>query len=245
VGVVTGEGGVEPARASSSVWLRPERAARGPVPEYSRARIAAAGIALADEGGLITVSMRRVAAAIGTAPASLYRYVANREELVLVMADQVLGELRYPEPTGEDWLAELLAVARQQLELFRRHPWLLELSGGGAGTLSPSVADFLEHTLAVLAGLDLPAATKLEAVAMMTGVVSLFARDELLRERGHTTVEGQRATAAYLTQVAAQGRHPQLIAALTSAGPARASADQGEMFDRVLSGVLTGLLRRT
>ena len=53
---------------------------------------------LADARGLGAVTMRSVAAAIGTAPASLYRYVATREELVELMADQVYGEFRYSGP---------------------------------------------------------------------------------------------------------------------------------------------------
>ncbi len=81
-----------------SIWTRPERAARGPAPEHSRAEIAAAGVALADRRGLAAVTMRSVAAAIGAAPASLYRYVATRDELVELMADQVYGEYRYAEP---------------------------------------------------------------------------------------------------------------------------------------------------
>jgi AcrR family transcriptional regulator len=44
------------------------------------------------------VTMRSAAAAIGTAAASLYRYVASREELVQLMADQVYGEISFPSP---------------------------------------------------------------------------------------------------------------------------------------------------
>ena len=94
-----------------SIWTRPERSARGPSPEHSRAEIASAGITLADASGLGAVTMRSVAAAIGTAPASLYRYVATRDELVELMADQVYGEYCYDEagwgvrsPTCSGWL---------------------------------------------------------------------------------------------------------------------------------------------
>jgi AcrR family transcriptional regulator len=62
-----------------SIWTRPERSARGPAPEHSRAEIASAGVTLADASGLGAVTMRSAAAAIGTAPASLYRYVASRD----------------------------------------------------------------------------------------------------------------------------------------------------------------------
>src|SRR5215470_1669238 len=80
-----------------SIWTRPERSARGPSPEHSRAEIASAGVTLADASGLGAVTMRSAAAAIGTAPASLYRYVATRDELVELMADQVYGEFSYAE----------------------------------------------------------------------------------------------------------------------------------------------------
>jgi AcrR family transcriptional regulator len=229
---------------ADGLWLRPERSGRGPAPEYSRSQIAAAAVRLADEGGLAAVSMRRVAGAIGAAPASLYRYLANREELVLLMADRAIGELDFAVERSGDWLADLLAVARQQLALFRRHPWLLDLTGIGPFTMSPSVVDFLEHTITVLAGLDVPSRTKLEAVAMMSGVVSLFARDELARERGHTSAEGQLATAAFLSRVAAEGRHPHLVTALASAAATPDPVDQDVLFDRVLSGILTGLLHQ-
>ena len=78
---------------SGSIWSRPERAPRGPVPEHSRAKFAVAGIVIADADGLDAVTMRSVAAAVGTGPASLYRYVGNRGELLELMADQARGEL--------------------------------------------------------------------------------------------------------------------------------------------------------
>src|ERR1039457_7550624 len=87
-------------RRGPSIWARPERSARGPSPEHSRAEIASAGIRLAAADGLSAVTMRSAASAIGTAPASLYRYVATRDELVELMADQVYGEYVYEPPSG-------------------------------------------------------------------------------------------------------------------------------------------------
>jgi AcrR family transcriptional regulator len=48
--------------------------------------------------------MRRVAASLGTGPASLYRYVTNRDELLDLMADEVASEYQLREP-GDDWIA--------------------------------------------------------------------------------------------------------------------------------------------
>jgi AcrR family transcriptional regulator len=137
-----------------SVWTRPERAPRGPVPEHSRAKIAAAGILIADADGLGAVTMRSVAAAVGTGPASLYRYVVNRGELVELMADQARGELDYTTAAGGPPAARLLAIAREGRALYLRHPWLLDVQA--APVPGPNAVMFIEHTLAALDGTDRP-----------------------------------------------------------------------------------------
>ena len=56
-------------------------------------RVVASGVSLADGSGLAAVSMRRVAQDLGVGAMSLYTYVPGRTELVLLMADHVVGEL--------------------------------------------------------------------------------------------------------------------------------------------------------
>src|SRR5215467_4443877 len=124
---MTTEQGAHGHGHGQSIWTRPERSARGPVPEHSRAEIASAGVTLADASGLGAVTMRSVAAAIGTGPASLYRYVATRDELVELMADQVFGELSYHEPRSGHPVTDLLRLAHQGRALYLRHPWLLDV----------------------------------------------------------------------------------------------------------------------
>ena len=121
----------------SSIWLRPERTGRGPVPEHDRARIAAAAVTLADADGLGAVSMRKIAAALGTAPASLYRYVDSRDELLELMADAAAGELDLTRPLSGDWQADLVALAHQMHGIYRRHPWLLDLVPGHTSDRHP------------------------------------------------------------------------------------------------------------
>jgi len=96
-----------------SLWLREEQAGRGPVPTHDRAEIAAAGIELADVGGLGAVSMRKVAAAIGAGAASLYRYVETRDELLELMSDTVSGQLDLSAPPTGDWRADILALEEE------------------------------------------------------------------------------------------------------------------------------------
>src|SRR5690242_3616923 len=131
----------EPPAPAPTIWQRPERGSRGPVPEHSRTAIAAAGVALADAEGLAATTMRRVAAALGTAPASLYRYVANRDELIALMGDAAMGELSLTDlPSGAGWRADILTVARRLRALYREHRWLLELIAGPPerGALGPA-----------------------------------------------------------------------------------------------------------
>ncbi|MEO3924203.1 TetR/AcrR family transcriptional regulator [Micromonosporaceae bacterium B7E4] len=228
-------------RADRPIWMRPASAPAGRPAERSRAELTAAAISLADRDGLDAVTMRRVAASLGTGPASLYRYVAARDELVDLMVDAVAAEYELAPPSG-DWLADLVEFARQARTIMRRHPWLVPLVTDQPG-IGPNSLDLVEHVLAVLA--DHPAATrvKLHAFAMLNGIVALFVRNELAgaRRRDGRTVEQWRETqAAYLQHVAAQGRHPRLARAITQ--DLTGIAAQQDSFDLIVSGTMAGVL---
>lgn len=64
----------------------------GPKPRHSKTKIALTAIALADAEGMASVSIRAVAAKIGAAPASLYRYLDPHEELSGLMVEQISAE---------------------------------------------------------------------------------------------------------------------------------------------------------
>jgi AcrR family transcriptional regulator len=221
-----------------SIWLRPERTGRGPVPEHDRARIAAAAVALADAGGVGAVSMRKIAAALGTGPASLYRYVDSRDELLELMVDAVAGELDLTRPPSGDWRADLVALAHQLRRTYHRHPWVLDLVPGRVGS-GPRAIDQLEYGLAALAGLDVAGPVKLEAVAMLNGIVALVVRTELAI--GGSTAAWSAAQAEFLGVVVAAGHHPHLAAALSEASGAP-PASEDDLLDRILPRMLGGLL---
>ena len=240
-----------------SIWTRPERSARGPSPCRSRAELASAGIRLADARGLGALTMRSAAAAIGTAPASLYRYVATRDELVELMADQVYGEFSYGPPSGQP-VADLLRLARQARAVYHRHPWLLEVPATG-NLPGPNAVSFIENVLAALAGTGLSGAARLETVGLFSGVVRLFAQTEIAQQRaGQDTTQWQGSLAGYLLQIAAAGNHPHLATALAdqgdgpeadgagTAGAGPADPPSAEpLFERAMTRILTGLLPPT
>lgn len=182
--------------------------------------------------GLEAVSMRRVASILGTGAASLYRYVATRDDLLDLMTDSTASEYDLPAPSG-DWQADLLATARQAREIMCRHPWLPTLVMSRP-TLGPHGIDLLEHVLDVLTDHPAGPARKLEAFALLGGLTALFVQNERA-----ATDTGATRQSAYLRHVADTGSHPR-IAALLAASP---SDDKPrDPFDAVLVRALTCVL---
>ncbi|MFG2527077.1 TetR/AcrR family transcriptional regulator [Streptomyces sp. NPDC048516] len=229
------------------VWERPERGARGPAPERSRGQITRAAVRLADAGGLASVSVRQVAKEVGTGPASLYRYVAGRDDLVDLMVDSVTGEIDLTVALTGEPVTDLVALALRAREVQLRHPWLLEVPPE-AMRVGPRGLDYLEFALGALAPVRMTGPAKLEAVAVLSALVAMLSRAALQSCRSPTA--RQSAQAAYLATAAGKGAHPLLAQALTdhaeahpavnpAAGPAQ---DAQDLFERVIRRVLAGLL---
>lgn len=219
-----------------TVWTRPERGARGPAPEHSRAQLTAVAIELADADGLAAVSMRRVAGQLGTGPASLYRYVAGRDDLIDLMSDAVAGEIDLGVPLTGDPVDDLVALAVRTKDVQLRHPWVLDVPPEPL-RLGPRGLDYLEHTLRALEPSPLSGQAKLEAIGLLSAQVKIFARTEL---QGRQAASGRRAAqAGYLAQAAAEGRHPLLAATMADAAETPPVED---LFERLVRRVLTGLL---
>ena len=68
-------------------------------PALSREAIVDAALAIVREEGIDALSMRRLAQALDTGPASLYVYVANRDALWELLFDAALATVRPSRPT--------------------------------------------------------------------------------------------------------------------------------------------------
>ena len=223
-------------RSAPSIWMRPERAAVGRPAQHSRAELADVAIGIADREGLDAVSMRRVAAELGTGAASLYRYVETREELLDLMIDATGHEYDLAPPTG-DWLADLLAVGEQCRAILRRHPWLPGMAISRP-VLGPSAVALLEHFLAVLENHPASLRAKMEAFAMLNGLTATSVLYELA---GGSDLQARNV--AYLQYAIASGEHPRLAALLSQqpGSPAEPTDPAGSYSD-ILARVLTGVL---
>jgi AcrR family transcriptional regulator len=88
----------------------------------NRERVLRAAVALADEGGIESLSMRKLAEELGVVPMALYKHVAGKEELLDGMIDIVVGEI--DPPAGDaDWKAAIRQRILSARGSLRRHPW--------------------------------------------------------------------------------------------------------------------------
>jgi AcrR family transcriptional regulator len=156
------------------LWIHEERDRSARV-GLSLERIVQSGVELADTDGLGAVSMKRVAERLGFTTMSLYRHVANKDELLLHMHDTV-----WQPPPGLDvplpeWRDGLRRWTWEQHLIMQRHPWLDEIRLiDRAGT--PSQIAWIDLGLRALTGARLTEYLKVAVLLLLSGYVSSHAR---------------------------------------------------------------------
>jgi AcrR family transcriptional regulator len=91
----------------------------------TRERVVRAAVALADEGGIEALSMRKLAKDLGVEAMSLYNHVNNKDDLVDAMVDLVVREIELP--ADPDWEKAIRQCAISAYDTFLRHPWACSL----------------------------------------------------------------------------------------------------------------------
>lgn len=91
-------------------------------PRLTRERVLRAAVALADDGGIDALSMRRLGHALGVEAMSLYNHVANKDDLLDGIVDLVWSEIELPSAEG-GWRVAVRATAVSSHEVLLRHPW--------------------------------------------------------------------------------------------------------------------------
>lgn len=115
----------------------------------SRDRVLDAALVIADQDGLAAVSMRRVAQALGVEAMSLYNHVANKQDLLAGLIEQVVGQITPPRPE-HNWQDEMRIRARTSHAVLMAHPWAAQLIVANAQP-GPVMLTYVEKTLACLA----------------------------------------------------------------------------------------------
>ncbi|MDH2387837.1 TetR/AcrR family transcriptional regulator C-terminal domain-containing protein [Streptomyces sp. HNM0663] len=132
------------------IVTRADAAAQPRLP-LSRERVLAAAVALADEGGVDALSMRKIAQALGVVPMALYKHVANKNELLDGMIDVVVGEIAPPE-ANTGWKTAIRRRVLSARRMLLRHSWasgVIESRMKARVTPTPVVMEYLDSMIGI------------------------------------------------------------------------------------------------
>lgn len=182
--------------------------ARAPL---TRERVLLTAMALADQRGLESVTMRRLARELGVEAMSLYHHVANKDDLLDGMVDRVFAEIDLPSDE-HDWKTAMRQRALSARQVLARHRWAIGLM---ESRTAPGPA-LLRHHNAVLAslrkeGFSLPMAA--QAFSALDSYIFGFALQEASLPRADPHETGEVA-GAILEQLPAD-EYPHLAEMIT------------------------------
>ena len=161
-------------------WRTRGESDRGERRPLTRKAIVDAALALLDRDGLSGLSMRKLAQELDAGAASLYWHVGDKEELLSLLLDRIVGESKIPAPDPANWQEQVKEMGRETRRLLQRHRDAAQISMGRIPA-GPESLPVLERYLAVLAAAGLPPRVIAYAADMFALYVGGFAFEESLR----------------------------------------------------------------
>ena len=111
----------------------------------TRERVLSTAVALADQGGIESLSMRKLAQALDVVPMALYRHVASKDELLNALVDVVIDEID-PPLEGADWKTTIRARILAARRALLRHPWASRVMESRT-TPTPVVLEYMDSMI--------------------------------------------------------------------------------------------------
>lgn len=130
-------------------WLGSDPVADDNRPPLTRRRVVEAALRLVDQHGADALTFRKLATELGTSPMAPYSYVRNKEELLDLMLDLVLGEIDLSAPRGSDWVGRLRAMFRSYHLVLTAHPGIASVYRERV-KIGPNGLRAIDHALSVL-----------------------------------------------------------------------------------------------
>jgi len=156
----------------------------------SRDRILRAALALADEGGIDALTMRKLGQVLGFEAMSLYNHVANKDDVLDGILDLVLDESEPPSPAG-DWHTAIRNSAISVHQGLTRHPWACPLLMS-PGRIRPARLQYMDSLLGRLREAGFSAETTYHAYHVLDAHIFGFS----LWQANHSYSAAQISTAA-------------------------------------------------
>jgi TetR/AcrR family tetracycline transcriptional repressor len=162
-------------------WRRkPEPPDRGERRPLTRDAIVDAALVLLDREGIAGLSMRRLAKELDVGAASLYWHVGDKEELLGLLLDRIVGETDVPDPDPANWQEQMKELGRESRRLLQRHRDAAQISMGRV-PVGPNSMPVMERNLAILVAAGLPPRVLALAADMFALYVGGYAFEESLR----------------------------------------------------------------
>ena len=114
-------------------------------PPLTKERVLQAAVDLADREGLDALTMRRLGAELGVEAMSLYKHVANKDEILDGIVELVVAEIEIPSDRA-DWKQAMRRRAISAREVLSRHSWAIGLLEA-RGSKGPTVRRYLDAIL--------------------------------------------------------------------------------------------------
>ncbi|MFH8224074.1 TetR/AcrR family transcriptional regulator [Streptomyces sp. NPDC018057] len=212
-----------------------DRPAKAPLSEQA---VVDAALEILRSQGLSAVSMRRVAAALDTGPASLYVYVPHREGLLRAMQDRVFAKVG-PETAvdASRWRAQLHALLDRMRDALAAHPGIA-LTAIAEPPTSEAGLRLLENLLDIL------------IAGGLTPRDAAWTADTLATLVNHAAIEADARHGGHPERAAGLRRHfaaqsPDRFPLVTAHAAQLVSGDPDERFHVAVDAVVDGMLSRT
>jgi AcrR family transcriptional regulator len=216
----------------------PAREVRQARPRLSRERVLEAAVVLADGAGIEALSMRKLGDQLGVEAMSLYKHVANKDDLLDGMVDRVFAEIELS--TGEPcWRTAVRGRAVSVREVLRRHPWAVPLMQSRTNP-GPSTLGHLDALIGVLRGAGFSVVLTAHALSAVDAYVYGFAMQE--KALPFDTEERSAEVIEHILASMPADRWPHLVE-LSREHVLRPGYDYGREFEWGLDLVLDGLER--
>lgn len=210
-------------------------------------------VELADRAGLDGLTVRRLATELGIATTGLYRHFADRTALLTAMVELVLAEIPPPPTELTYWRDRIGYEARQEWQLYRRHPWMLPTLARTRPPIGPALLDILERSFAALQHPGLPRDAVLSIYLAVSGLVQGLAQLPFSEHRAErTALAPSEETWRAITESVTPTTYPVLhdLAAFTGQGNGPVISTTGielefdELFESGLALLLDGIAAR-
>jgi AcrR family transcriptional regulator len=142
----------------------------------TRERVLRAALAIADEKGIESLSMRLLGRRLGVEAMSLYNHVANKDDILDGILDLFVEEIAIPSAT--DWRFAMKERAVSARLAFKKHPWASALMDSRVSS-GPARLRYFDTMIGTLhrAGFSLEQAAR--AYSVLDSYIYGFARQSL------------------------------------------------------------------